>query len=61
MVKVKYLGVKENFKTSTNTGLFYEFINHVCDVDNIEDIKFFSEHNKYEVLESKKSKKGSDE
>jgi hypothetical protein len=59
-MQVKYLGSKKCFKTSTNTGIFYEFIDNVCDVENQEDIEFFSEHKQYEV-EKKKSKKGSDE
>lgn len=59
-MKVKYLGDKQRFKTSTNTGLFYEFIDGLCDVDNSEDIDYFSNHAMFEV-EKKKVKKGSDE
>ena len=59
MVKVKYLGQETWFKTSTNTGIFYEFIDNVCEVENKEDIDFFANHNQYDL--EKKGKKGSDE
>jgi len=56
-MRVKYLGKKKCFKTSTNTGLFYEFIDNICDVEDKQDIEFFSSHKSYEILDSKKKAK----
>jgi len=58
-MKFKYLGEQQKFKTSTNTGLFYEF-EPECEVENKDDIEFFSNHPKYELAEKKKVKKGDD-
>ena len=61
-MKVKYLGEQKYFKTSTNTGIFYEFIDNVCDVENKQDIEDFSNNSMYEIeSEKKKSKKGSED
>lgn len=59
-MKVKYLGIEKFFKTSTNSGLFYEFIDNECEVENKQDIEDFSNNPMYEIVEKKKSKKGDD-
>ena len=60
MVKVKYLGTEKFWKTSTNSGIFYEFIDNECEVENKQDIDDLSNNPMYEVVEKKK-KKGSED
>lgn len=48
---------RDFYKVSTNTGKFYEFIKKECDVEDKDDIEFFSNHPDY-VIEIKGKKGG---